>query len=192
MFQSVTAKMFLFVPLATQYALSEAACSAQGQNCNVTKCCIDEKLICYEKNKEFADCRASCAPGIHADDGKKWATEWSCNQLSSGCSVAFQPCGGNTGKACCDGCKCTGSCQPPLNEHTCAAGSSSMAMFSTINDDGLNGPVGRMRVIGTHIVMGTAFFAVVIFGAVLLWKRHQTVNSHSDPRELDRELSDVH
>merc|ERR1719433_1404804 len=134
MHQIVATTMSLLAMLALQPALSAAQCSAVKHNCNVTKCCIDKSLVCFEKNKEFADCRTTCAPGIHDDDGKSWRTEWSCKQLSAGCAAAFQPCGGTTGATCCNGCKCNGACQPPLNEHSCAAGVKLVKLFFTITD----------------------------------------------------------
>lgn len=59
-------------------------CSAARDNCNVTKCCKDDKLTCYEKNKEYAECMRTCRPGIHMSDAKRWRTSWSCNVLKAG------------------------------------------------------------------------------------------------------------
>lgn len=203
MLHILAAPAFLFVLLVTQPTFSAAQCSGPQQNCNVTKCCTDKAMTCYEKNKEFADCRAECAPGIHKDDDPKWATAWSCNQLSTGCAVAFQPCGGTTGKTCCEGCTCNGACQPPMNKHTCAAGIKVVvAKFLVITDDAqseghdLDAPVGVVQMMGTPIAMGTSFFAAVTFVTLVLWKqkRHQTVRSlplNAASMEVDTELTAV-
>lgn len=103
----------------------DAKCSALKENCNVTRCCQNKKLTCYEKNDEFADCRASCKKGLHDDDKGQWHTPWSCQALNrGGCSKVKENC--NVTKCCQDPtltcfeknaefATCTTSCQPGIH-----------------------------------------------------------------------------
>jgi len=53
-------------------------CSAVGQGCKQSGCCLGMDVQCYEKDAYYAQCRSSCAPGPHADDGNG---NWTCKEL---------------------------------------------------------------------------------------------------------------
>lgn len=93
--------MFALMVLVAWQASPAIACSTSKENCNVTKCCVDPDLTCYEKNAEYAVCTTSCKKGVHASDVGKWKTPWSCKPLNTDdCSTAKQNC--NVTKCCQD------------------------------------------------------------------------------------------
>lgn len=57
-------------------------CSHSGEDCTASRCCADAGLTCYEKDKYWASCKASCTPGIDPGDVGSLQTSWSCNVLS--------------------------------------------------------------------------------------------------------------
>jgi len=57
---------------------SSTECSAVGENCTSTKCCKDPSLRCFEKDRHWAGCRASCSPGTWEGDPPQHRTHWSC------------------------------------------------------------------------------------------------------------------
>lgn len=61
----------------------EPTCSATNENCLDTQCCSDSSLTCYEKNQWWAQCKASCTPGIHQNEAPQWQTPWSCMALGN-------------------------------------------------------------------------------------------------------------
>mmetsp|Transcript_61199 Transcript_61199/g.96495 ORF Transcript_61199/g.96495 Transcript_61199/m.96495 type:complete len:341 (+) Transcript_61199:68-1090(+) len=56
-------------------------CAPTGTNCHTSLCCEDAGLFCYEKNNEYATCKASCTPGVDQYDPPQFRTPWSCNIL---------------------------------------------------------------------------------------------------------------
>merc|ERR1712224_592374 len=60
------------------------ACSSTWEDCRSSKCCSDAALTCFEKDQWWAECKASCIPGIHDDDAPQWRTPWSCIPLEDG------------------------------------------------------------------------------------------------------------
>jgi len=56
-------------------------CSPEGSDCASTRCCNNVDWRCYQKNSTYAECRASCARGEHADEAQ---SSWSCTVLSNG------------------------------------------------------------------------------------------------------------
>lgn len=50
--------------------------------CQHSKCCADGST-CFEKDDHYAQCRNSCARGVHEDDLPGHKTPWSCAVLSS-------------------------------------------------------------------------------------------------------------
>jgi len=59
--------------------LGGANCSADTEDCSVTKCCKDAGYTCYAKNEHFANCNATCTPGINTNDPAEHRTPWSCD-----------------------------------------------------------------------------------------------------------------
>jgi len=57
-----------------------ANCSASYEDCRSTKCCSDPGLQCYEKNRWWAMCRATCIPGA-ADPADVDPEHWSCRKF---------------------------------------------------------------------------------------------------------------
>lgn len=57
-----------------------ADCSPEGSNCTSTRCCNKASRRCYQKNSTYAECRASCTPGVHADGA---LSSWTCTPLSN-------------------------------------------------------------------------------------------------------------
>jgi len=53
-------------------------CSGLNQGCSESRCCLGMDVQCYEKDAYYAQCRSSCAPGPHADDGNG---NWTCKEL---------------------------------------------------------------------------------------------------------------
>lgn len=99
--QGTKVVMFALMVLAAWQASPAVACSTSKENCNVTRCCIDKKLTCYEKNAEYAVCTDSCKKGVHDDDVGKWKTAWSCTPLNrDACSTTKGNC--NVTKCCQD------------------------------------------------------------------------------------------
>jgi len=62
-------------------------CSAPGANCKYSQCCKDPALTCFEKDKYFSNCQASCTPGVHAADASEFQTSWSCAVVGNASSV---------------------------------------------------------------------------------------------------------
>merc|ERR1712232_1522174 len=58
------------------------ACSSNTQNCRDSRCCQDPSMTCYEKNEYWAQCKASCTPGIDPNDPAQYQTPWSCSPLA--------------------------------------------------------------------------------------------------------------
>merc|ERR1740121_750350 len=53
-------------------------CSKLDHSCTDSKCCLGMDVQCYEKDEFYAQCRRSCEPGVHTDDGNE---TWSCRTL---------------------------------------------------------------------------------------------------------------
>jgi len=57
------------------------ACSSNTQNCQDSRCCQDPSMTCYEKNQYWAQCKATCTPGIDPNDPVEHRTPWSCANI---------------------------------------------------------------------------------------------------------------
>lgn len=68
--------------------VATTSCSGEKDNCVSTKCCEDTGFSCFQKNDEFAACRADCEPGVHEDDAEDFQTPWSCEELHAEPKVA--------------------------------------------------------------------------------------------------------
>jgi hypothetical protein len=55
-------------------------CSKLDHSCTDSKCCLGMDVQCYEKDEFYAQCRRSCEPGVHTDDGNE---TWSCRTLGA-------------------------------------------------------------------------------------------------------------
>ncbi|CAK0862061.1 unnamed protein product, partial [Prorocentrum cordatum] len=77
--------------LAAARPAAAASCSGAEDNCLGTGCCEDAGLSCFQKNEEFAACRAECEPGVHEDDAEDFRTPWSCKQLEAGADAGEEP-----------------------------------------------------------------------------------------------------
>jgi len=55
------------------------SCSDMEEDCSVSKCCKNPGQTCYKKNKYWATCLDSCAPGKHKNDDDP--EPWSCEAL---------------------------------------------------------------------------------------------------------------
>jgi len=55
-----------------------SACSAPHEDCRLSGCCTTPGHTCYQKNAEFAACRASCIPNHPTH-----LTPWTCNTIVS-------------------------------------------------------------------------------------------------------------
>jgi len=56
----------------------ESHCSAEGENCQDSKCCHAVGATCYSKNKYYAACTPECSTAPDPNDDNK---TWSCNSL---------------------------------------------------------------------------------------------------------------
>lgn len=54
-------------------------CSAVGEDCRNTGCCIDPSLRCFVKNQWYAGCLRSCDPDASPEHG----AHWSCEEVES-------------------------------------------------------------------------------------------------------------
>eukprot|EP00931_Biecheleriopsis_adriatica_P076185 TRINITY_DN4991_c0_g1_i4.p1 TRINITY_DN4991_c0_g1~~TRINITY_DN4991_c0_g1_i4.p1 ORF type:complete len:270 (-),score=26.67 TRINITY_DN4991_c0_g1_i4:84-821(-) len=50
-------------------------------DCSARKCCSDGS-VCFEKDTTYAQCRQTCAKGIHDDEERQYQTPWSCSPLT--------------------------------------------------------------------------------------------------------------
>lgn len=62
-------------------ALGGANCSNDTEDCRATRCCQHPGYTCYSKNEHFANCNATCTPGVHATDPEDHQTPWNCTVL---------------------------------------------------------------------------------------------------------------
>lgn len=80
------------VGFASKKGKSAAACSADGDTCLESGCCLPggmNGLTCYKKNDEWAACAPSCEPGVHEPEkegtwdetGAFIKAEWSCEEI---------------------------------------------------------------------------------------------------------------
>lgn len=53
------------------------------EDCRSTRCCSNPDLECFEKNEWWAECKASCQPGIDMTEAPEYRTPWSCVSLSA-------------------------------------------------------------------------------------------------------------
>lgn len=60
-------------------------CSGDSESCTMSKCCRNTKQRCFRKNKDWAQCRVSCAPGVSPHDKakNKHVTPWSCEKIDT-------------------------------------------------------------------------------------------------------------
>jgi len=56
-------------------------CSAAGQDCSSSKCCLDPDRLCFQKNATYAECKHSCVVGVHEDDLPGPRMPWTCRIL---------------------------------------------------------------------------------------------------------------
>jgi len=77
---------------AEEAAKEAPACSADGEACMESKCCLpggDHGLTCYKKNDDYAACAPSCKPGVHEPEeegtwdetGTFIKAQWSCDKV---------------------------------------------------------------------------------------------------------------
>lgn len=64
-------------------------CTANGQNCAASKCCLHSGSTCFKKNEEWASCNDTCSPKMlwtTKGDNSGWEeqneTIWDCDNLS--------------------------------------------------------------------------------------------------------------
>jgi len=55
--------------------------SLPGEECSQTGWCLNPSHGCYRKHELWAECLASCTPGIHDNEPLKARTPWSCEQI---------------------------------------------------------------------------------------------------------------
>jgi len=72
-------------------------CASAGGGCHHQKCCLEESEGCYAKDAGWAQCMASCTPGLHDEDPKGVRTPWSCKLSGKPpkavpCSASGKPC----------------------------------------------------------------------------------------------------
>lgn len=70
-------------------------CSADGQDCRRSKCCINPDATCFEKDDNWGECKVSCVPGLDMGDAPKFRTPWTCKRLEQNspvCSADGQDC----------------------------------------------------------------------------------------------------
>lgn len=60
-------------------AKADKVCSAKYKDCRESKCCKDAGLQCFQKNKKWATCMASCSGGLNPVDTEP--VEWECKAL---------------------------------------------------------------------------------------------------------------
>lgn len=53
-------------------------CSGLNKGCKDSRCCIGMDVQCYEKDDTWAQCKETCQPGVHGEDGN---STWSCREL---------------------------------------------------------------------------------------------------------------
>jgi len=122
---------------STTPAATSPICSGLIEDCRTTKCCTNPSFTCFEKNEWWAQCKASCAPGIDMTDAPEYRSPWSCVSLSANtasttaavspvCSDANEDCRGNR---CCTNpefkcfekdqwwAQCKAGCTPGLQPH---------------------------------------------------------------------------
>jgi len=68
--------------LAVMCGLTARQCSGSGEDCRHTRCCSDPGARCYEKDDQWASCKASCAPGVDRWDPPQYRTPWTCRLLA--------------------------------------------------------------------------------------------------------------
>lgn len=113
-------------------------CPASG-DCHLDPGCCPSGQKCFEKDKYWASCAATCTPGINPNDEPQYQTPWSCTVLSSAekpitpivtCSARWGQCGGQgyAGTTCCQtGAKCVkvnqwySQCVPTASTYEAAA-----------------------------------------------------------------------
>merc|ERR1740138_1146253 len=68
-------------------------CGKSGENCIQSQCCSQPGFQCFMKDSGYATCRASCKPGVDANDLKlgKPATPWSCTKLGTAAEIPEGP-----------------------------------------------------------------------------------------------------
>jgi len=83
---------------------AEKVCSGSSEDCYKTKCCSEQGMQCYAKNKDWAECRASCNPGRDPSDVD--SSPWSCEEVGERASGEPLQCAQNgdncTESKCCN------------------------------------------------------------------------------------------
>ena len=73
----------------------EAGCTADGQDCSLTGCCLTEGSTCFKKNQWWSSCNATCNPYRVYKDGKWQDTPdktWDCDVVNLQCAADGQDC----------------------------------------------------------------------------------------------------
>merc|ERR1740123_912542 len=52
--------------------LARRRCNGPKEDCRCVRCCERPGTQCYEKDRFWSECRAECAPGIHADEKQEF------------------------------------------------------------------------------------------------------------------------
>jgi len=67
-------------PAAGDVSLAESSpCTKEGESCLEGQCCLNPMHRCFEKNKFWATCKATCDPGVDPNDED--GLPWSCRML---------------------------------------------------------------------------------------------------------------
>jgi len=115
-----------------QTTASPAHCLGIKEDCRSSQCCNDPSLTCYSKNQWWAECKATCTPGIDPTDPVEFQTPWSCIALpltgpttvAPQCSLAGADRWGPSLGGCCDGLQECVEARDTDDEYYCAPGES--------------------------------------------------------------------
>jgi len=69
------------LPAAGEGVAEPLQCAAEGENCRESRCCQNQDMSCYEKNRWWSSCRTTetCIPGLwEAEKGFDWYSNWTC------------------------------------------------------------------------------------------------------------------
>merc|ERR1719491_2920729 len=66
---------------------NKLSCTANGENCMTSKCCLEPGMTCFKKNDEWASCNATCNEKMLWNHDKQVLEEqdhkvWDCTALS--------------------------------------------------------------------------------------------------------------
>jgi len=70
------------LPASGEGVAEPLQCSAAGENCRESRCCQDQDMSCYEKNRWWSSCRTTgtCTPGLwEVEKGFDWEGPWNCS-----------------------------------------------------------------------------------------------------------------